>query len=92
MDIHPWTKYEVARARDEERQERAWPIQSRSRNSARSDRCRGRADPGRTRLVDRLPGAESERRAPRVRLREPRADAGRRAPPYVVGNAPDFSW
>ena len=55
MDIHPWTKYEVARARDEERLLRAMAAYKALRGADG-----GAIDPvvesrsGRTRLLDRL--------------------------------------
>jgi hypothetical protein len=63
MDIHPWTKYDVARARDEERLLRAMTTY-RSFRGADGGADAVTESGGRTRLLDRVLRRELDSRAP----------------------------
>jgi hypothetical protein len=63
MDIHPWTKYDVARARDEERLLRALATY-RSLRGADGGAVAVTESRGRTRLLDRVLRRELGSRAP----------------------------
>ena len=55
MDIHPWTKYEIARARDEERLLRAMSAYKALRGQEGGAADLGVESPaGRIRLLDRI--------------------------------------